>query len=450
MDMCHGPILSKTIRFAFPVLITTFLQQLFSAADVMLAGRLTDSGSNAVAAIGCTSALTGLLINFFIGCSVGSSVKVSHAIGSHDKERIHKSVHTAILLSVVIGAFLSAAGFFLSKPMLQYMSTPDYLIDLSDVYLKTYFLGMIPYMVYNFAAAILRAAGESQKPLYYLLISGPVKILLTFFFTKVIPLDVAGLALATNLSQTLAAALVIIELMKRKDDCKLTLSKLRFHKAELLQILRLGVPSGIQSATFSLSSVVIQAQINSFSLLNGFIAGDSAATSIVQFANVITGAYHHTAMAFVGQNVGAGNYERVRKIYRISLAATTVFVVISSMLICIFAKPLLSIYITDSPEAISWGAVKITYLFLPLFLQGIMDVASGTLRGMGVSISTMIISLAGVCGVRLLWVFTVFSMPQFHTPQTLYHSYWISWIITFASQHILFTIMYKRRTKCIR
>lgn len=450
MDMCHGPVFMKMARFAMPVFITGFLQQFFNAVDVILAGRLTQSGSDAVAAVGSTSVLTNLLINFFIGCSVGASVKLSHNLGSHDDKAASRTVHTSMLLSIVIGLFITVFGFIFTNLMLGIISTPDYLKGLASLYLKTYFFGMVPYMVYNFGAALLRATGETKKPLYYLLLSGPFKIALTFLFTLVIPLDVAGLALATTLSQTLAAVLVVIELMKRSDGCKLCFSKLRFHSKELAAILRLGIPSGVQSATFSLSSVILQKHINSFAHIDGFLAGDAAATSLVHFANTITAAFYHSSITFVGQNTGAGNYKRVKEIYYKSLALTLIGTGLFSLIVCLLSRQLIGIYIHDSQASVEWGHIKLMFLYIPLVLQGVMDVATGSLRGMGISISSMIISLVGVCGVRIGWIYTVFLIPSLHTPQTLYHSFWISWLITFLAQDILFRYVYKRRTKCTR
>ncbi len=445
LDMCEGSVFWKMVRFFFPILLTGLLQQLFNAADVVLAGRLGTSGNDTVAAVGSTTALTGLMINFFIGCSSGSAVAVTHAVGSHHGERIKKTVHTAILLSVTLGAMLTVLGLVASEWLLRLMNTPEHILGLSADYLHAYFLGMIPCMLYNFGAAILRAVGETQKPLYFLLISGPIKLILVVFFVSVLKMDVTGLALATSCSQAVAAALVVIELLRRQDDCRLILKELRFYAAPLKKILRLGIPSGIQSATFSLSGVFIQSSVNSLSHLSGFIEGNAAAASIESFSNIITGAYFQTGLNFTGQNVGAGKYDRVKKIF-IDLSLFAVgFSILVSLGVCLFAKPLLGVYIRGDGQAIRWGTVRLLFMFVPMFMQGLMDTSSGCIRGMGLSVSTMLISLVGVCGFRIAWVFTVFQ--TYHTPECLYVSYPITWSITWLAELILYIVVYKKKAK---
>lgn len=447
IDMCEGPILSKMVRFFIPILLTGFLQQFFNAADVVLAGRLGTSGNDAVAAVGSTTALTGLLINFFIGCSSGSAVAVTHAVGTHSRDAIKKTVHTAMLLAVTLGAILTLLGLCASEWMLRMMNTPAEIIGLSADYLRAYFWGMIPYMVYNFGAAILRAVGETQKPLYFLLVSGPVKLLLTVLFVAVMKLDVTGLALATTCSQTVAAVLILIALFRRKDDCRLILKELKFYAKPLKRILRLGIPSGIQSTTFSLSGVFIQSAVNSLSHLSGFIAGNAAAASLENFAGIITGAFFQTGLNFTGQNTGACKYDRVKKIYLYLSLFSTGFIAVVSLLVCLFPIPLLSLYIEGDGEAIRWGTVRLLFLFVPLIFQGLMDVSGGCIRGMGSSFSPMIVALLGICGFRIVWMLTVFQMPAFHTPQWLYLCYPITWVITWLADLVLYVFIYKKKSK---
>lgn len=450
INMCEGPLLINMIRYAIPVMLTGLLQQLFNTLDIILAGQLGTSGNDAVAAVGSTTAITSLMINFFIGCSTGSAVTVSYTVGSKDKESIKNAIHTAILLAITLGSVLTVVGVIISKQILTIMSTPDSIIGLSTTYLRTYFLGMIPYMVYNFGAAILRAVGEAKKPMYFLLISGPIKLILTFLFVSVLNFDVAGLALATTCSQAISAMLVIITLIKRNDACRLILKELKFHKKPLINILRLGIPSGIQSATFSLSSVIIQSSINSLSYLNGFITGNAAATSIENFANIITGTFYQVSINFTGQNVGANKYDRVKKVYIYNSAMSAVFIAAVSLVVCTFSRQLLGFYIENDPVATTWGTVRIMFIFIPLIIMGQMDVTTGSIRGLGVSFSSMLISLISVCGFRILWTLTVFRIPEFHTPQCLYLSYPISWIITFLAEFILYIITYNKNKRGIR
>lgn len=445
VEMCRGPIFKNIIIFAVPLLLTGLVQRLFNAADVLLAGWMGTGGSDAVAAVGSTTALTNLLVSFFIGCSSGSAVKLSHAIGRGKREEISQTLHTSVLLSIVLGGILTVVGMGFSKGILRLMDTPAELIGRSAAYLNAYFLGMVPYMVYNFGAALLRAVGETQKPFYYLLISGPVKILLTVLFVEVLGLDVVGLSLATTLSQVVSAVLVLGTLMRREDDCRLILKKLRFHAKPLGRILKLGIPAGIQSATFSLSGVVIQSSINSLSHLPGFIAGNAAAISIESFADAITSTLFQTGISFVGQNVGACQWDRVRKIFRQLCLITVGFVGCVSLLVCLFPEAVLSIYLKGDEAALHWGRIRLLFFFAPLILQGLMDAIAGCIRGFGASVAPMMIALVGVCTFRIVWMLTVFRI--FHTPESLYIAFPLSWLIAVSADLILYRRLYKKATK---
>ncbi len=435
------------IRFVLPVLALGFFQQLFNALDVILAGQLGESGSDAVAAVGSTNALRSFMVNFFMGCSTGSAVTVSHAIGAGNKKEIRETVHTAMLLSVLLGAVLTLLGVAFSGAFLALMETPQNIFGKATVYLQSYFLTMISSMIYNFGAAILRANGETKKPLYFYLITAPIKLVLTYLFVSVFGLDLVGLSLSTVVSQSIAAVLVVIELIKTNSDIKLSLKKLRFHVRSLKKILYLGIPSGIQSSTYSLSSVVIQSSVNSLAFLPGFITGNSAAYSIETFAEIVTGAFYQAAMTFVGVSVGAKDYVKVKKSYKIALLLCTVTIALLSSVVILFAKPLLRLYIPDSETAVSWGVVRIIFIFGPLFMQGFMDCTTGTLRGLGVSISNTVISIVGVCGVRILWCLTVFRLPACHNPQMLYSIYPITWTLITALQLVVFLIVYNRQKR---
>ncbi|MBE6649729.1 MAG: MATE family efflux transporter [Ruminococcaceae bacterium] len=446
-NLCEGPLTKQVISFVIPILLLGFLQQLFNAADVVLAGHLSTSGSDAVAAVGVTNPLRSLLVSFFMGCSTGSAVTVSHAIGARNKKDIKDSVHTAMLLSVIIGGLLTVVGVASSGALLKAMSTPEAILPQSKIYLQTHFMTMIPSMVYNFGAALLRANGETQKPLYYYLVTAPVKLVLTVLFLLVFKLDLVGISLATLVSQSLAAFLVVNSLVKSDRDIKLSLRDLRITKKPMVKILKLGIPTGIQSSTYSLSSVVIQSSVNSLSHLTGFITGNAAAYSIENFAEIVTGAYLQVSMSFVGQNVGARNYKRAKKAYMCAIALCTLTVVILSAIVIGFAKPLLSLYIKNSKEAIYWGTVRILFIFGPMIIQGFMDTTSGALRGLGVSISNTVISLLGICGFRIAWCMTVFQIPQYHTPQALFIAYPISWVIISVLQLAVFVVVFNKQKK---
>ena len=449
LDMSEGPIFSQMIRFVIPIMLLGCLQQFFNMIDVILAGRLGTSGDDAIAAVGATNSLRSLLVNFFAGCATGSAVAVSHAIGAKSKKDIKESVHTAMLLSVLIGLILTVVGIVGAGPLLSYMGTPENILHRSTTYLQAYFLNMIPSMVYSFGAGILRANGETKKPLYYFLVTAPIKLLMTYVFVSVLNMDLIGLALATVCSQTLSAVLVVWALVRSDDDIKLSFKELRFSKKPLGKILRLGIPSGIQSSTFSLSNVVIQSSINSLAFLPGFITGNAAASSIEAFAEVFTGSFLSAGMSFVGHNVGAKKYDRVKRSYIAALLLCTISVVCLSLIAILFSRQLLGLYIQNSPEAISWGVVRITFIFTPLFIQGFMDTTSGALRGLGISISNTIISLIGFCGLSILWCMTVFQIPKYHTPQTLFAIYPITWVIIAILQFIIWGVVYNKQNKRI-
>ncbi len=446
-DLSQGPILPQMIKFTLPILFLGLLQHLFNVADVVLAGQLGTSGSDAVAAVGATTALRSLLTNFFLGCATGSAVAVSHALGSKNQKDVDETVHTSMLLSVVIGVILTVTGVVISGPLLHSMATPENILEKSTVYLQTIFLSTIPTIIYNFAAAILRANGETKKPLLFFLLTAPVKLILTYIFVSVFNLDLVGIALSTFCSQTIAAILAIDTLIRSDNSVKLRIKELRFYRKPLFKILRLGIPSGIQSSTYSLSNVVIQSSINSLSFIPGFITGNAAACNIELFAEIVTGAFLNAAMSFVGQNVGAKKYDRVKRSYLTSLMLCTIMVTFMSVVVIVFSKQLLGLFITDSQQAISWGMVRIAFIFGPLVIQGLMDTTAGALRGLGVSVSNAIISLAGFCGVRILWCLTVFQIPKYHVPQTIYVIYPITWTIIAIVQFIIFYVVYKQQKR---
>lgn len=438
-DMCEGPLLGNIITYTIPIIITSILQLLFNAADLVVVGRFC--GSISVAAVGATGSLTSLLINFFMGLSVGSGVTVAHALGGHDDKAAHRVVHTAIPTAAICGGILSVIGICFSKQFLILMGTPDDVLPLSSLYMKIYFAGMIFNMVYNFGAAILRAAGETKKPLYFLTAAGILNVILNVIFVTVFHLDVAGVAIATATSQALSAVLVIISLMRRTDCIKFDPKRMMFHSKTLSKILLIGIPSGIQSSVFAISNVIIQSSVNSFGPIA--MSGHAAGSNIEGFVYVIMNAFHQTALNFVGQNTGAGKYDRVKKVLLICLACVAIAGFTAGLLVYIFGRQLLSIYITDSPEAITYGVIRFSFIALPYFLCGLMEVVTGAMRGIGSSIAPMIISIVGVCGIRITWIFTVFR--HFHTLQTLYVSYPISWAATFTILLVVFFILYKER-----
>ncbi len=443
IDMTSGPLFRNIISYTIPIIFTGVLQLLFNAADLIVVGQFC--GSISVAAVGATGSITNLIVNLFVGLSVGTGVTVAQALGANDGRKAHRAVHTAIPTALIGGVILTVVGVTFSETFLIWMDTPEDVLPLSALYMKIYFAGIIFMMIYNFCASILRAAGDTKSPLLFLTIAGVVNVVLNVIFIVFFHLNVAGVALATTISQGISAFLVVLALVKRSDACRLHFSQLKFYKDEFLQILKIGLPAGVQGSLFSISNVIIQSSINSFGAV--VMSGNAAALNIEGFVYVVLNAFHQTTINFTGQNVGANQYKRAKKVFIICLCCVLVIGITLSTTMYLLGPKLLSIYITDSPEAIEWGLVRMSCLFIPFCLLGLMDVSGGGLRGMGVSLAPMIISVVGVCGFRIGWIYTIFQLPQFHALEWLYHSYTISWGITFVAQTIAYFIIYNKKKR---
>lgn len=439
-DMLSGSLFRGIIFYTIPIILTSVLQLLFNAADLVVVGRFC--GSVSVAAVGATGAISNLIVNAFIGLSVGAGVAVAHGLGGHEDEVVHRTVHTAIPTALLSGVVLTVVGIAFSESLLRMMDTPETVLPLSAVYMKIYFGGITFTMLYNFCAAILRAAGDTKSPLIYLTIAGVVNVVLNLVFVTILHMNVAGVALATTISQGISAILVTLALMRRTDACKLILSKMRIYLPQLQKIVRIGLPAGLQGSLFSISNVMIQSSVNSFG--DVLMSGNAAAANLEGFVYVSLNAFHQTAVNFIGQNLGARQYDRIKKTLWICLGSVTVVGIIFGSLMYSAGPTLLSFYITDSPEAIAYGMLRLGLICLPYFLCGLMDVSTGALRGLGASLQPMVISVLGVCGLRILWIYTIFQIPRFHTPQCLYISYTVSWFITFIAQLIAFLVVFRR------
>ena len=443
-NMLQGPLFSSIISYTIPIMLTGLLQLLFNAADLVVVGRFC--GSISVAAVSATGAIINLIVNLFIGLSVGAGVAVAHALGGQQDGEVHCTVHTALPVALVSGAVLTVVGVLFSRNFLELMGTPIGVLPLSTIYMQIYFAGMIFSMVYNYCASILRAAGDTKSPLIFLSIAGLVNVGLNVVFVTALDMDVAGVALATTISQAISAVLVVIALMRRNDACKLYLKKMRFYKAPLLKMIRIGLPAGIQGSLFSISNVIIQSSINSFNN-EILMSGNGAASNLEGFIYVMMNSFHQTAVNYIGQNKGAHQFDRIKKIFGICILYVGIVGLASGSALWFFGKDLLGIYITDSQEAINYGITRLTYIALPYFVCGLMDVSTGGLRGLGASTVPMIISVLGICGIRILWIYTIFQLPQFHTQECLYLSYIISWVITFTAQTIAFILVYKKQKR---
>lgn len=437
MDMCNGPLLKKILIFTIPVMLSGILQLLFNAADIIVVGRY--AGKESLAAVGSTTPLINLIINLFVGLSVGANVAVAKYYGA-DKERdVKDTVHTAMLTAVVCGIILVIVGILLTKPMLVLMDSPKGVIDKSAVYLKIYFLGMPAMMLYNFGSAILRAVGDTKRPLYFLITAGVINVCFNLIFVIVCDMGVTGVGTATVISQYISAGLIIRCLIKENGACRLIPSELKITKARFKEILAVGVPAGMQGVVFALSNVLIQSSINSFGSV--VIAGNTAAGNIEGFIYISMNAYNQSAISFTSQNLGGRKYERIS---RVLLICTAIVTVVGAVLGCgayVLGERLLRIYSSDA-SVIHYGIVRMKVICLTYFLCGIMDVFAGSVRGLGYSFVPMVISTIGACVLRIIWIFTVFKAH--HTLETLYVSYPITWMITIFAYIVCYIICLKK------
>lgn len=443
INMLSGPLAWPLITYAVPIMLTSVLQLLFNAADLVVVGAYC--GSFSVAAVGATGAITNLIVNLFIGLSVGTGVAVAHGIGSREWDQVRNTVHTAVPMALVSGLFLTVLGVGLSRRILRAMGTPEEVLGLAATYMEIYFLGITAHMLYNFCASMVRAAGDTKSPLVILTAAGVVNVGLNILFVRYLGRNVDGVALATVLSETGAAIAIVILMVRRTDSCRLELRKLRFHKEPLKKMLRIGIPAGIQSCMFSLSNVLLQSAVNSFGAVA--VSGNAAVANLEGFMYVIENSFHQTAVNFVGQNCGALQFRRVKKVTGLCMLYAAVAGILFGGLMCLFGPQLLSLYITDSPEAIAIGVARMMITVAPYFLYGLQDVITGVLRGIGASFVSMILTVLGICGIRVLWIYTVFQIPRFHSQTVLYVSYPLSWIVTLIIQLTAFSVIFRRLQK---
>ena len=440
IDMCNGPLLGKILIFYIPLMLSGVLQLLFNAADIAVVGRF--AGNESLAAVGSTGSLTNLIVNLFIGLSVGANVLVARFYGAGQKDELKEMVQTAVATSIVSGIILVFVGFFAAKPALTLMGTPENVISHSVLYMRIYFAGMPFMMAYNFGAAVLRAVGDTKRPLYYLLIAGVVNVVLNLIFVIVFSMGVAGVATATVISQAISAVLVIRCLICTDSIYRLELKGIRIIPDKLTKMFKIGLPAGLQGALFSISNVLIQSSVNSFGSVA--MAGNTAGSNIEGFVYTSMNAFYQSAISFCGQNYGARKYRRVGKVLLICEILVIAVGLIMGIGAYLAAGTLLKLYSTD-PEVIAYGILRMGYICVPYFLCGMMDVMVGGLRGIGYSIMPMLVSLTGACLFRVIWIYTVFH--QVRTLPCLYISYPISWALTFSVHLICFIVVYRKLLK---
>ena len=437
INMCEGPILGKVLIFSIPLMLSGILQLLFNAADVIVVGRF--AGSQSLAAVGSTSALINLLINVFMGFSVGVNVLVARYYGGRKERDVSETVHTAVTLSLVCGLILVAVGLALTRPLLELMGTPDDVIDKAVLYMQIYFIGMPANMLYNFGSAILRAVGDTKRPLYYLSAAGVVNVILNLISVIIFHMDVAGVALATIISQAISAVCVLRCLMRHESCLKIRLGELKIHKEKLMGIVKVGLPAGMQGAIFSISNVLIQSSVNSFGSIA--MAGNTAAQNIEGFIYNAVVAVYQAHLSFTSQNYGAGKFSRINRIMFICIGVVSVVGFSIGVLAYGAGTSLLSIYSSD-PEVIAYGMTRLQIIGLTYFTCGIMDTMVGSIRGIGYSVLPMLVSLTGACLFRIIWIFTIFQWS--HTLLTLYISYPASWVLTATAHIVCFFLIRKK------
>ena len=436
-DLTSGPMLQKIILFSLPLAASSILQLLFNAADVVVVGRF--AGSTALAAVGSNGALINLLVNLFVGLSLGANVVAARCFGAKDDEGVRNTVQTSVTLGLVSGFLLAVVGFFAARVLLELMSCPEDVIGLSTLYLKIYFIGMPMTMLYNFSSALLRAVGDTKRPLFCLAVAGVINVVLNLVFVILFSMSVAGVALATIISQTVSACMVTALLVKEKGPLHLDLGHLGFHAGALGQILRIGLPAGLQSTVFSLSNVVIQSAVNSFGSI--VVAGNSAASNLEGFVYTAMNAFAQAAVTFTSQNIGARKYHNLDRVIRNCLLCVVVTGLVLGGGAALAGNQLLRFYSSDT-AVIATGIERLRIICGSYLLCGIMDVLASSLRGLGYSVLPMVVSLVGVCALRLVWIATIFQLNR--TPFMLYISYPISWILT-ASVHLICLLVVRRK-----
>lgn len=442
INLTEGPIFVKLLQFSIPLIFSSVLQLLFNAADIVVVGRF--AGDNSLAAVGSTGSLINLLINLFTGLSIGTNVVAANFFGAGKTKELQDTVHTSILVSVYSGIILTVVGVIGSKYILILMQAPSDVLRLATLYLKIYFGGITATMVYNFGSALLRAKGDTKRPLYILFLAGVVNLILNLIFVIIFNMDVAGVATATVISQTLAAVLVILILIHEKDDFHLNLKKLSINMTIFTRIVKIGLPAGFQGIMFSFSNVIIQSSVNSFGAT--LIAGNSATCNLEGFVYTSMNGFSQGTLTFCSQNLGARKIDRIRKSVWVSQFSIIVIGAVLSAIFLLFRRQLIGIY-TRSPEVVDAAMIRCWVIFSTYYLCGMMDGLANSIRGIGHSMMPMISSLLGACIFRIIWLFTIFLIPNFHTPLTIYLSYPISWILTFAANVVFYNIYINKESR---
>ncbi|MCQ2462660.1 MAG: MATE family efflux transporter [Clostridia bacterium] len=438
IDMCSGSLMPKLISFSLPLMLSSILQLLFNAVDLIVVGRF--AGSDCLAAVGATTALINIFINFFIGLSLGTNVCAARYYASGEYKKMSAVVHTAMLTAFISGIAIFILGQFFAKPALEIMDTPDEIIDMSVLYMRIYFMGTPFFMLYNFGAAVLRAVGDTKRPMVFLMFAGAINAVMNVFLVLVFHMDVAGVAIATVFSQMISCVLVIFVLLKSPEAYRLYFSKLKIDKKLLINIIKIGLPAGLQSTVINVSNAMLQSSVNSFG--QDAMAGYTAANNIFGFLYTSANAITQGCMIFTSQNLGAGKYGRMKKVLLYCLVLETAACLAMGCAAYFFGEQILHIY-TSSAVVIGYGIKILSLTTITYFLCGYMDCIPGALRGMGHSAVPMILSIIGTVGVRIVWIYGFF--PEHRDIKFLFISYPLSWIVTIILQSVCYLVIIRKK-----
>ena len=439
LDLTEGPILPRLLQFSIPLILSSLLQLLFNAADVVVVGRF--AGNNSLAAVGSTGSLINLLVNLFMGLSIGTNVVAANYFGAKRSRELQETVHTSILISLVCGVVLTFVGVMGSKYILMLMQAPHEVLTLATLYLKIYFGGITATMIYNFGSALLRAKGDTKRPLYILFAAGVMNLILNLIFVIAFKMDVAGVGWATVISQCFAAVAVLVILVREKDDFKLNFRRLAINTHILAKIVKIGLPAGFQGIMFSFSNVIIQSSVNSFGAIT--IAGNAAAVNLEGFVYTSMNGFAQGTLTFCSQNMGAGKVDRIKKVVLVSQVCIAIIGAVLGGVFILFRYQLVGFF-SSSPDVIEAGVRRFWIIMTTYYLCGMMDGMSNSIRGIGHSLTPVITSLCGACLYRIIWIFTIFQIPQFHTIYCIYITYPISWILTFIANIIFYNRYMKK------
>lgn len=436
-----GPVLPNMIKYALPIMLTNILQLFYNSADMFVIGNFC-ADKNALGSVGCTGALINMILGVFIGLGAGVAVTLAQSLGAGNREKASKIVHTSFCVAIVLGVVVTVLGNIIAVPILHAMNTPVEFLAGATKYVKIYFLGSIANIMYNFFAGILRSRGDTVRPLLFSMAGGIINIILNLIFVLAFGMGVEGVAIATIVAQFISATLVIIHVANLKDECRLDFKKLGVDFSVLKQLVKVGLPAGIQGSLFSLSNMLLQTGYNSLGPV--IVNANVAAMNVDGYIYNILNSFYHTCLTFCSQNFGAKRFDRVKKVFFTGTASVTILGLALGIFVYVFAAPLVGIFNSD-PEILVYAKQRLALIALPYFMCGLMDVGSGYLRSIGYSMYALLITFLGSCVLRIVWIYTVF--PIFNDVRALYVVFPISWFVTAATLFITFFVCYKREKK---